>query len=694
MSRAKRSRWWAVGALALVGLALAIVGGPPVVNNSLAVWFVEGDPALVAYERFQERYGNDEVVVVAVRTGGEAATGEQMDRVQRVAQRMRAVDGIASVLSPADVPAGPMRDLLVSGGDVTLLLARFDLMADADARRHDVLVELRAAAEELEQAGDEVHWAGIGLVYDELNEASFRETPALTGASFVLVGLVLWYVTASVGSVVLTLGVVVVSILILMGLFAALGEQLNMVTAILPTLVLVVGTTNAVHIFRRVSAGIDDSVDDALRKVFWPCWFTALTTAAGFASLATARMAVIRELGVYAAIGVLVTLLVSFTASWAALSTGWFRPKAARGQHAARAFAWLGGLVTRRPGGVLAGAAAFAVVAFVLATRVVADTYSIEFFRADHPVRVDSDAIERGFGWYLPLEFEVATGREHGALDPATLDAVAEWQQRVEDAGLAQWSLSLADFAGEASETAPSEPPDGLTADEASALRVTFGVPMSSARGWAERIERIRDEAERVLPSQNELGTGGYLPLYVRMMDYIVDTQVRSFTVAFVLVFLVMGLFLRSGRMIAGAFLPNLLPLAGTFGVMGALGVRLDIATVTIAAIALGIVVDDTVHLLHHFREALRRTGDPERAVQQALRDVGPALFSTTLILTVSFSVLGFASVLSIALFGLLTALTLVLALVADVVVMPAVLVLTTRPRAPDVEAPAAEELT
>ena len=307
-----------------------------------------------------------------------------------------------------------------------------------------------------------------------------------------------------------------------------------------------------------------------------------------------------------------------------------------------------------------------------------------------------SDAIEAGYGWYLPLEFAVHAESPGGAFDHELTTAVADWQARVEEAGLAQWSLSLADFGVNPDPWAtagrdavalpqPGGSPDwdvaaaGLVDDERSALRVTFGVPMSSAREWAERIEAIRSKAGPSLRPGTELTSGGYLPLYVRMMEYVVDTQVRSFAAALVLVFAVMGIFLRRPRIVLVALFPNLLPIVAVFGVMGALGIRLDIATVTVAAIALGIVVDDTVHLLHRFREELDRTGDPREAVRAALLAVGPALMSTTVILATSFAVLGLASVLSIALFGLLSAATLVFALVSDLLVLPALLIVSTR---------------
>lgn len=681
------ARWALVGGLTLLGGGLVVAGGAPVVNNALSVWFVEGDPARTAYERFQDLFGNDEVVVLAVGTAGKPLTLPVRRAIAAAAEDMRRVQGIASVLGPDDADAGPLTRLLVNrDGSVALLVGRLEVMADADARRHEILEGLRASASGLRATGVELHWAGIGLVYDELNQVSFRETPLLTGASFVVVGLVLRMVAGSMGPVLVALSSVTVSIMILMGLFTLMGFELNMVTAILPTLVLVVGTATAVHIVSRLRGVGDEAAADALRDVFKPCLFTSLTTAAGFASLLTARLAVIRELGGFAAVGVLVSLAVTFAFAWALAGTGWLgarRTREARSRWLLeRCSAW----ATRHPWRILGGAVVASALALWGAMHVVVDTYSIEFFRKTHPVRVDSDAIEAAYGSYLPLEFAVRSPATGGAADAELIRSIAAWQRKVENAGMAQWSLSLADFRGAPGATVVSPASAGLLTQEGSVARVTFGVPMASARGWEERIGRIQGAAGDLMPEGVVIDAGGYLPLYVRMMQYIVDTQVWSFAAALVLVFALMGVFLRSRHALLAAVAPNLIPILLVFGVMGTLGIRLDIATVTVAAIALGIVVDDTVHLLFHFRRALGESPDRAGAVRAAVAGVGPALVGTTVVLASSFAILGFASVLSIALFGVLCAMTLIFALLADLLVLPALLMVLGSAAAPSLD--------
>ena len=168
----------------------------------------------------------------------------------------------------------------------------------------------------------------------------------------------------------------------------------------------------------------------------------------------------------------------------------------------------------------------------------------------------------------------------------------------------------------------------------------------------------------------------GYLPLYVRMMDYIVRSQLTSFGLAFLIIFTLVGLLFGSLRMAVLSIPANLLPVLMTLGLMGLLGIRLDVATVTIAAIVLGLVVDDTVQFLYRYRHERQRRDSEVEAVSQAVRIVGRPMAITTIVLGLGFCVLGLASVKSVAWFGLLLAFALVSALLSDLLVIPAFLVM------------------
>ncbi len=333
-------------------------------------------------------------------------------------------------------------------------------------------------------------------------------------------------------------------------------------------------------------------------------------------------------------------------------------------------------------------------------SRIEVDTYSIDFLLPDHPVRVDSEHLEQALGPYTPLEFVVEA--EGQALSPQVLQAVDDWQRASHSDPEVGWSRSVVDVVkkleqvlggGEAVVPDQAERIDQALlvygtgsdsdlddlVDGSDQLRVTFGITMQSARGIADTVERLQELHQ--LPPGVTVRPAGYLPLYTRMMDYIVRSQITSFGLAFGVIFALIALLFRSIRLAALAVPANLLPVLVTLGAMGLLGVRLDVATVTIAAVVLGLVVDDTVQFLYRLRHELQRSpDDPDAGVRAAVGSVGRSLAITTVVLCLGFSVLGLAQIKSVIWFGLLISLAMGTALIADLLVLPA-LVGLLRPR-------------
>jgi hypothetical protein len=168
----------------------------------------------------------------------------------------------------------------------------------------------------------------------------------------------------------------------------------------------------------------------------------------------------------------------------------------------------------------------------------------------------------------------------------------------------------------------------------------------------------------------------GLAKLMHEMEAYLLSSQIRSFSVAFVVILITMAMMLKSFKLGLFAMIPNLLPLLLTMGIMGAAGFHLDVATVTIASILLGLVVDDTIHLLHRFREEVRRRQDPSEAVRASIQGVGKAIVSTSIILALSFWVLCLASFRPNIHFGLLSGVAILMAMFADLLVLPAAITL------------------
>ena len=223
-------------------------------------------------------------------------------------------------------------------------------------------------------------------------------------------------------------------------------------------------------------------------------------------------------------------------------------------------------------------------------------------------------------------------------------------------------------------ETQSPEETKRLVTLDWSITHIRFRVRWREATAYKPLVEHIRQVSLRYLPSQLEAsGTG---PVYIAsgLVSLLLHDLSLSFGTAFLFVTVLMVLMLGDTKLGLIAMLPNLLPIALVLGYMGWSGLPVDLNSLLVASIALGIAVDDTVHFLHHFKAGLNEHGETELALGQAVKTAGRAMAITSIILVVGFTVFLFASTTASMRFGLLTALTIVFALIVDMTVLPAIL--------------------
>ncbi len=165
-----------------------------------------------------------------------------------------------------------------------------------------------------------------------------------------------------------------------------------------------------------------------------------------------------------------------------------------------------------------------------------------------------------------------------------------------------------------------------------------------------------------------------------------IESMIRSYILAFILVAGLMVLLLGSFRVGLVSMIPNLTPILFTLGFMGWANIKLDLFTLLIGSIALGVAVDDTIHFMHNFRRYSDETGDVRKAVRKTMETTGQAMLFTSIVLSFGFFLYMYAGMMNLRVFGFLTGATILLAFVADVVIAPALMALVAKKK--DVETP------
>jgi predicted RND superfamily exporter protein len=655
------------------------------VSNSLEIWYPEDDPELLNYRQFQQTYGNDEIVVAAVSLEDGFATDAGTDLIGELTDLLLDVDGVATVTSLVTVPqslAEARGRLLSDDGKTTAIVLQMMSGEEFELRRHRILGDIE---DTIDSYGMESRLAGYGVVFDALNEESTTGTTTLLLYAHGLMIVLLAIFFRRPWPVVLTLLAVANATLWTMGLYVVFGQKLSMITMVLPTLVLVIGIADCVHLLRSVarqdqSLVQEERVIKGLAAVIGPCLLTSVTTAAGFMALTTSGLPVVQALGWFGGVGMMAAYFASMIICTAGLS--W------RGAEPKTAISRLDGIATnlfdtatRSPRAIIALFALASLVAIVGLNQLETDTNSIGYLKKSHSVRQDSDFIEANLGPYVPVEFTV-TAREDILLGNK-LDAIQQWQLEVTQMESVGWSWSLIDALG----VRRNERPSSLTTDTLrrrlerirqfspvttgamlaadNQLRVSFGAPIMSAGSVRILIDDIVDTAN--LPPDLELKAAGYSPLYTRIVDELVWSQVRGFSAAIALIVLLLGAAMRSWRRILLALPANAVPVGLTLGVMGLTGIPLDVASATIATVILGLVVDDTVHMLKP---------TPGSGINESMRiaadRAGGTLLMTSIVLALGFLVLGLAEIRSISWFSVLTSFTMIGAILTDLLLLPA----------------------
>lgn len=713
------------------------------IDNSIELWFLEGDETLSAYNEFKKIYGNDEVIISMI-DGGEKGifTPDFLKKLKDASYDIEKNPDIRRVLSIGK------SSYIGLQGEQTLVIedlcegtietqAKADeirkkffenklwpkLLADRDLKKAIIIIEPVASAEmdvkrpqiigyvhdKMKQFGFDYKLAGMGVMYDELNRLSLRDSGVFTTISYLILLMVVYYLFRSKHHVAIIFVVMVLSGLAFIDVYGFFRQNFNMVTIILPTLIMILCIADVNHIFNRYCLSIpqiiknkEEGLVEVFEEILAPSLFTSVTECIGFASIVFTPIAVLRTFGIFAAY----SAMAEYVIVWAAVPYMLKMINPDESIKLARPFESLNkkilDFVFPKRGLVVAAIAVALIASLYGSTIIAVDTYSMGFLKADNQVRSESDSIESVYGNYLPLEVRFLTGKENGVKDPGFLRRLVAAQEEIEKDPEMSKCASMTDVVMRLNQVWTDGKPESyricdnelqvtqlldqyvsdpegerdmkyMADKKYTEARLTIRIPMVSA----SNMKRIKDKASSILDrafdkSGVKIIFGGYVPLYIKLLDYITWSQIWSFGSALIWIFIVIGiLFMRLSALFWG-IAPNVAPVIFTLGFMGVAGIKLDIATVTIASITLGIACDDTIHELFHYYIYLRKGLSSSAAIRECLDDEGPAVISTSMVLCLGFSVLGLASIKSVMYFGLLISLTMFFAFVSELFMLPA----------------------
>lgn len=595
-----------------------------------------------------------------------------------------------------------------------------DVSSSRGAAATSVYAALDRALAPFEARGWTFHRAGGPVEFvvagGELASATAQMVPVMV----VLVGATLLVLFRSLPAAVAALATVGFAVLFTMGLHGWLAWPQNSFSQTLPPLVLVIGVSDAIHLVARYADSVVDGRDTSRAEratllqaiagdVGGACTMTSLTTAAGFVSFYASHLESFRRFGLIAAFGVMAALVLTFTLLPILLS--WVPPERLRTRSVSAR--WDAALVRLMDfdrdhrAAILGVALLVGIFGSIGVAKLKVDASFEELYGADSDVVRWSSFIADHLARPDRLEVDLTLPAGAEPADPLTLDVlrnVTDDLSHVESLGAAYSLLAPLGTLRAALDTAspPPRPTDASREADAALLRSVLldegGVAGASFARWVDRdaghlrisvqadkspqdvmrrtLTRVREILGRRLPPGWSASLTGSYAVVHDMVDEIRATQLSSFAGAGITVFVMLAIFLRSLRWALLAIVPTVLPVVATLGVMAFVGIPLDVGSAMVAAVVLGIAVDDAIHMLARLRRLRRGGHSHAQAVHDAVTHVGRALVTTSIALSIGFAALAMSPWQSISNFGLLAAVAILGALAADLLVLPALLLL------------------
>lgn len=614
---------------------------------------------------------------------------------------------------------GDVADILEGFGEDTETTVEAPFLSDRELSAAVGQVKKVAAAY---QAPDfKIFIAGAPVVTDAIKRFMIKDQKLFIRLIVLTIGTCLFLLFRRLTAVILPLIVVGCALISTLGLMSVFNVPLKMPTAVLPSFIMAVGVADSIHIltiFYRQLAHTGSKVESiafAMGHSALAIVLTTLTTAAGLASFSASKVAPIAELGIFAAAGVVLALLFTLFLLPALLAVV---PVKVKQKHIKvqdkspidTLLIRTGNFSTRYPKSITAVCTVFIILSLIGASRLTFTHHVLKWLPETADVRIATEKIDASLKGSVVMEVIVDTGKANGLFDVDILNQLEELASEVEKIKKGDLfvgkATSVADILKEIHRALNENRPEYYAIPQDPALipqefllfensgsddledvvdsqfqkaRFTIKVPWLDAVKYVSLLENLVHRFDSAFGDRARISTTGMMTIMFSTVVSAIYSAAQSYIIAGVVITIMVILLIGNLKIGLLAMFPNLLAILIVMGLMGVYQLPFDLFTMLLGSIAIGLAVDNTIHFMHNFRRYFTQTGDVAAAVRKTFLTTGRALFITTVVLSIGFFIYMFAAMNNLFYFGLLTGITIVLALVANFLLAPALMALIYR---------------
>nr|WP_321265577.1 efflux RND transporter permease subunit [uncultured Sulfurimonas sp.] len=747
------------------------------IDTSTEGFLYDNDPALIKYEAFKEQFGQDEKIMVVVRVKN-IFTMKSLEQLQALHQELQNkiphLNDINSLINARntrgegdllivedlfeDFPKDEQelklkeeiamksvmyKNLLLSE-DATLAtimlepntyessnkddaLAGFgeseedvELEFLKDSSKSEMVIAAEEIAKEFSTPDFDVFIAGSLAINDLNKRAVQKDMQKFVKLVLLMIMIFLFVVFRRLSGVILPIIIVALSLFSTMGLMALVGTPITIPTQILPSFLLAVGIGAVVHLlamfFKHYNENEDKNkaISYSLGHSGLAIIMTSLTTAAGLLSFSTASIAPVGDLGIFAAIGVLIALLNTIVTLPAILSV--LPIKVAKEKHIKNSIK-MDALLTKiahlsvdyaKP--ILGISLIIIAVSIYGASKIEFKHDSLSWQPDDSAIKISTDIVNKELRGSVTMEVIVDTKKENGLYNSELITNIDTLVRKAEaiqnDKYFVGKGWSVAEVLKEIHralhknkeeyyaitdndalipqefllfENSGSDDLEDVVDASFSKARITFKLPWMEAGQYETLSNELTTLMENELGSDVEITITGMVPLFQRTLTAAMASMATSYITAFALIAIMMMILLGSFKMGLVSMLPNILPVLATLGFMYATNIPLDMFTMLVGAIVIGLSVDDTVHFFHNYARYHNQGFSPRESIIKTMTGTGRALVATSVVLSLGFFVYAFATLSNLINFGILAGGSIALALISNILLGPALLSLITK---------------
>src|SRR5210317_2184054 len=724
--------------MSLMGLLMVLSGVYTLKNlsidNSLGIWFLEEDPSYKAYIEYQETYGSDEIFMVMLPVPN-ALDKDQIDQLKALNTALDELPFVETAysLAKAKYPVlvgkklrfRPLYEEKRSEKSIKNLWEDMpevvQQLVSKDYKNLFLYVQLRPTpdiekdrkgiAQEIEtlisRYFKSYHITGPPVLNEAYNKGIYKESLLFGGLTVLVITLVLLWFLPRKKYLLIALFSVGTPISILFGMISGFGYSLNMISMLIPTILMVYSVSDVVHlinIYDREAYGLAtiDRLSAAIKKSFTPCFYTTLTTFVGYFALYLSPLPAFKNMGLFTCIGlvlsyVLVYLITIIGVSFMKTAAPEIQPMQADLDSTETALvSWINYSTSRHSYKIIIGFTAVLLVGIFAITKVELNTDSLNLL-AEGPAKEDLRKIEAQLEGSSRLQLQISRANGASVIDPKSLELLGAFQEEIGANPLVIAPVSVVNMVQFLEKRHPAiiglsvteketqeilgdlENTDNafftLFSEDLRAVGITLSMPQMKTAQLEQLIASVKNTFETHFdPSEYQLKINGFAVVFASLNNFILATQFKSFFAAFIAAFICLWLFIRQIRTTLLVLIPNILPLAVLAILMWLLKIPLDVTTAMITPIMLGIAMDDTIHLIYKYRKYKTTFESPTKRIDQALNYSATALLATTVALVAGFLIIATSAVPSVRSFGILCAVTVSTALITDLFYLPALL--------------------